>query len=213
MSEDQHITEVAGTGVPIPGDDIDTDQILPARFMKEVTFDNMAEYLFYDARRDDDGGERSDGSRASSDDEFNDHPLNRFEGASIAVVNTNFGCGSSREHAPQAMMRWGVDGVVGESFAEIFADNCKSLGIPAITAGHEDVVALQEWIEANPDGEVEIDVEEETVTYGETVIHGEVDDAMQEALVDGIWDTTALMYSNLSKVERTAAELPYVEAA
>ena len=217
MSEDQHITEVAGTGVPIPGDDIDTDQILPARFMKEVTFDNMAEYLFYDARRDDDGGERSDGSRASSDDEsdgeFNDHPLNRFEGASIAVVNSNFGCGSSREHAPQAMMRWGVDGVVGESFAEIFADNCKSLGIPAITAGHEDVVALQEWIEVNPDGEVEIDVEKETVTYGETVIHGEVDDAMQEALVDGIWDTTALMYSNLSKVERTAAELPYIEAA
>ena len=215
MSEDQHITEVAGTGVPIPGDDIDTDQILPARFMKEVTFDNMAEYLFYDARRDDDGGERSDGSRASSDDEsdgeFNDHPLNRFEGASIAVVNTNFGCGSSREHAPQAMMRWGVDGVVGESFAEIFADNCKSLGIPAITASHEDVVALQGWIEDNPDGEVEIDVEEETVTYGDQVVHGEVDDAMQEALVDGIWDTTALMYSNLSKVERTAAELPYVE--
>jgi 3-isopropylmalate/(R)-2-methylmalate dehydratase small subunit len=211
MADDQHIKEVAGAGVPIPGDDIDTDQILPARFMKEVTFDNMAEYLFYDARRDEDGGERSDGSRASSDDEFNDHPLNRFEGASIAVVNTNFGCGSSREHAPQAMMRWGVDGVVGESFAEIFADNCKSLGIPAITASHEEVVALQEWIEDNPDGEVEIDVEEETVTYGDTVVRGEVDDAMQEALVEGIWDTTALMYSNLSKVERTAADLPYVE--
>jgi 3-isopropylmalate/(R)-2-methylmalate dehydratase small subunit len=109
------------------------------------------------------------------------------------------------------MMRWGVDGVVGESFAEIFADNCKSLGIPAITASHEDVVALQGWIEDNPDGEVEIDVEDETVTYGDQVVHGEVDDAMQEALVDGIWDTTALMYSNLSKVERTAAELPYVE--
>jgi len=198
--DEQHITEVAGTGVPIPGDDIDTDQILPARFMKEVTFDNMAEYLFYDARRDDDGN-------------FNDHPLNRFEGASIAVVNTNFGCGSSREHAPQAMMRWGVDGVVGESFAEIFADNCKSLGIPAVTASHEEVVALQEWIEANPDGDIGIDVEAETVTYGDQVIHGEVDDAMQEALVDGIWDTTALMYSNLSKVERTAVELPYVEEA
>jgi len=198
MTDDQHITEVSGTGVPIPGNDIDTDQILPARFMKEVTFDNMADYLFYDARRDDDG-------------EFDDHPLNRFEGANIAVVNKNFGCGSSREHAPQAMMRWGIDGVVGESFAEIFADNCKSLGIPAITASHEEVVALQEWIEDNPDGEVEIDVEEETVTYGDTVVRGEVDDAMQEALVEGIWDTTALMYSNLSKVERTAADLPYVE--
>ncbi len=197
MSEDNHITEVGGTGVPIPGDDIDTDQILPARFMKEVTFDNMADYLFYDARRDD-------------ADEFNDHPLNRFEGANIAVVNKNFGCGSSREHAPQAMMRWGVDGVVGESFAEIFADNCKSLGIPAITASYEEVTDLQEWIEANPDGTVEIDVEAETVTYGETVIEGEIDNSMKEALIEGIWDTTALMYSNLSKVEETASKLPYV---
>jgi 3-isopropylmalate/(R)-2-methylmalate dehydratase small subunit len=199
MSDDQHITRVAGTGVPIPGDDIDTDQILPARFMKEVTFDNMAEYLFYDARRDGDG-------------DLNDHPLNRFDGASIAVVNTNFGCGSSREHAPQAMMRWGVDGVVGESFAEIFQDNCKSLGIPAITASHEEVTALQEWIEANPDGEIGIDVEAEAVRYDDTVIEGEIDHAMKEALVDGVWDTTALMYSNLSKVERTAAALPYVPA-
>jgi 3-isopropylmalate/(R)-2-methylmalate dehydratase small subunit len=195
---DQHITDVSGTGVPIPGDDVDTDQILPAKFMKEVTFDNMADYLFYDARRDDDG-------------EFNDHPLNRFEGASIAVVNSNFGCGSSREHAPQAMMRWGIDGVVGESYAEIFRDNCKSLGIPAVTTDHETVVELQEWIEANPDGDVEIDVEDETVTYGDTVIDVDVDDAMREALVEGIWDTTALMYSNRSKVDETVADLPYVE--
>ncbi|MDB2282839.1 3-isopropylmalate dehydratase small subunit [Halorubrum ezzemoulense] len=196
--DDQHITEVSGTGVPIPGDDVDTDQILPAQFMKEVTFDNMADYLFYDARRDEDG-------------EFNDHPLNRFEGASIAVVNSNFGCGSSREHAPQAMMRWGVDGVVGESYAEIFRDNCKSLGIPAVTADHETVVELQEWIEANPDGDIEVDVEGETVTYDDTVIDVEVDDAMREALVEGIWDTTALMYSNRSKVDETVADLPYVE--
>ena len=197
-ADDQHITDVSGTGVPIPGDDVDTDQILPAKFMKEVTFDNMADYLFYDARRDDDG-------------EFNDHPLNRFEGASIAVVNSNFGCGSSREHAPQAMMRWGVDGVVGESYAEIFRDNCKSLGIPAVTADHETVVELQEWIEANPDGHIDIDVEHETVTYGDTVIDVDVDDAMREALVEGIWDTTALMYSNRSKVDETVADLPYVE--
>ncbi|PSQ33320.1 3-isopropylmalate dehydratase small subunit [Halobacteriales archaeon SW_10_68_16] len=199
MADDQHITEVGGTGVPIPGDDIDTDQILPARFLKEVTFENMAEYLFYDVRRDEEG-------------EFNDHPLNRFDGASIAVVNSNFGCGSSREHAPQAMMRWGIDGVVGESFAEIFRDNCKSLGIPAITASHEEVTALQEWIEANPDGEIEIDVEAEKVRYDGTTVEGHIDHAMKEALVDGIWDTTALMYSNLAKVERTAAALPYVES-
>jgi len=199
MTPENHITEVSGTGVPIPGDDIDTDQILPARFMKEVTFDNMADYLFYDARRDSDG-------------EFNDHPLNRFEGASIAVINSNFGCGSSREHAPQAMMRWGVDGIVGESYAEIFRDNCKSLGIPAVTTDHETVVELQEWIEANPDGEVDIDVKNEEVTYGDTTIDVDIDHAMKEALVEGIWDTTALMYSNKSKVEATVGELPYVES-
>ena len=197
MTAENHITEVGGTGVPIPGDDIDTDQILPARFMKEVTFDNMADYLFYDARRD--------------DGEFNDHPLNRFDGASIAVINSNFGCGSSREHAPQAMMRWGVDGIVGESYAEIFRDNCKSLGIPAVTTDHETVVELQEWIEDNPDGKIDIDVENEEVSYGDTTIDVEIDDAMKEALVEGIWDTTALMYSNRSKVEETTADLPYVE--
>jgi 3-isopropylmalate/(R)-2-methylmalate dehydratase small subunit len=196
VDAENHITEVGGTGVPIPGDDVDTDQILPARFMKEVTFENMADYLFYDARRDDDGG-------------FNDHPLNRFEGANVAVVNSNFGCGSSREHAPQAMMRWGVDGVVGESFAEIFRDNCKSLGIPAVTVDHETVTRLQGWIEDNPDGHVHIDVENEVVTYGDTTVDVDIDDAMQEALVEGIWDTTALMYSNMSKVEATVADLPY----
>jgi 3-isopropylmalate/(R)-2-methylmalate dehydratase small subunit len=199
MSDDQRITAVGGTGVPIPGDDIDTDQILPARFMKEVTFDNMAEYLFYDARRNEDGS-------------LNDHPLNRFEGASIAVVNQNFGCGSSREHAPQAMMRWGVDGVVGESFAEIFRDNCKSLGIPTVTADHEAVVALQRWLETNSDGEVEINIEGGTVSYDGRTVEGHIDDAMQAALLDGIWNTTALMYSNRSKVERTVAGLPYVES-
>ncbi|MES3517408.1 MAG: 3-isopropylmalate dehydratase small subunit [Natronomonas sp.] len=199
MADDQHITEVSGSGVPIEGNDVDTDQILPAKFMKEVTFDRMDEYLFYDARRNDDGS-------------YNDHPLNVYDDASIAVVNKNFGCGSSREHAPQAMMRWGIDGVVGESFAEIFRDNCKSLGIPAVTADQATVQTLQSWIEDNPDGDIEIDVEDSVVRYDGREIDVEIDDAMQEALVEGIWDTTALMYSNLSKVEATTAELPYVES-
>jgi 3-isopropylmalate/(R)-2-methylmalate dehydratase small subunit len=197
--EEMQVTDVSGTGVPIPGDDIDTDQILPARFMKEVTFDNMADYLFYDARRDEDG-------------EMNDHPLNRFEGASIAVLNSNFGCGSSREHAPQAMMRWGIDGIVAESYAEIFRDNCKSLGIPAVTADHETVATLQEWIEDNPEGDIDIDVENETVHYDDRTIDVDIDTAMKEALVEGIWDTTALMYSNRPDVEETADQLPYVES-
>lgn len=197
-SESLAVTTVTGPGVPIRGDDIDTDQILPARFMKEVTFESMDDYLFYDARRDEDG-------------ELNDHPINVHSGANIAVVNDNFGCGSSREHAPQAMMRWGIDGVVGESFAEIFKDNCKSLGIPAVTTDHETVSKLQDWIEANPEESVTIDVENAVVGYNDTEIDVHIDQAMQEALVEGIWDTTTLMYSNLSKVEQTAADLPYVD--
>jgi len=193
------VKRVAGTGVPIRGDDIDTDRILPARFMKEVTFDNMADYLFYDARRDDDG-------------EFNDHPLNEFTGANILIVNQNFGCGSSREHAPQALLRWGIEGVVGESFAEIFRDNCKSLGMPAVTADHETVTELQSFVEANPDAGIEIDVAKQRVTCDAREIDVDIDDAMREALVEGIWDTTTLMRSNLDLVHRTAGDLPYVDS-
>jgi 3-isopropylmalate/(R)-2-methylmalate dehydratase small subunit len=199
MGDDTYeVRRIAGTGVPIRGDDIDTDQILPARFMKEVTFDNMADYLFYDARRDDDG-------------ELNDHPLNEYRGANILVVNQNFGCGSSREHAPQALMRWGIEGVVGESFAEIFRDNCKSLGIPAVTADHETVTDLQSFIEEVSDAGIEIDVERARVTFDGEEIDVDIDPAMQEALVEGIWDTTTLMRNNLDLVHKTAATLPYVE--
>jgi 3-isopropylmalate/(R)-2-methylmalate dehydratase small subunit len=109
------------------------------------------------------------------------------------------------------MMRWGIDGVVGESFAEIFRDNCKSIGIPAVTADGATVAALQEWVREHPDGEVEIDVEDSVVRYGGREVAVDIDGAMREALVEGIWDTTALMYSNLAKVESTAADLPYVD--
>ncbi|WP_290819244.1 3-isopropylmalate dehydratase small subunit 2 [Halovivax sp.] len=196
--EELQVRRVGGTGVPIRGDDVDTDQILPARFLKEVTFENMADYLFYDARRDEDGT-------------LNDHPLNRFEGARIMVVNDNFGCGSSREHAPQAIDRWGIDGIVGESFAEIFQGNCESLGLPAATADPDEVAALQDWIDEHPDGEIALDVEEETLSYGDRTVAVEIDDAMREALVEGIWDTTALMRSNLDATRETAAKLPYVD--
>ena len=199
MVDEMAVRRVAGTGVPLRGDDVDTDQIIPARFLKSTTWEGLGEYAFYDARRNDDGSP-------------DDHPFNEYKGASVLVVNDNFGCGSSREHAPRALARWGVEAIVGESFAEIFADNCKSLGIPAATTDYETVTEIQEWIEANPDGDIEIDVEEETVTYGEQTVAVDIDDAMQEALVEGIWDTTQLMYSNMSKVEQTVAELPYVES-
>ena len=194
------VSEVAGTGVPIRGNDIDTDQIIPARFMKVVTFDGLGQFAFFDQRFDD-------------DDDPKEHPMNedRFSDANVMVVNDNFGCGSSREHAPQALMRWGIDAFIGESFAEIFAGNCLALGMPTVTADHETIADLQDWVEANPDDEIDIDVAGETVTYGDRTVDVTVDDAQRKALVEGIWDTTALMSANENEIERAAQSLPYVQ--
>ncbi|GAB7008551.1 3-isopropylmalate dehydratase small subunit [Halorubrum trueperi] len=195
----EKVTEVVGTGIPVRGNDIDTDQIIPARFLKVVTFDGLGQFAFFDLRFDDDDNEK-------------DHPFNeeRYQGANVLVVNGNFGCGSSREHAPQALMRWGIDAVVGESFAEIFAGNCLALGIPTVTADQESIEALQDYVEANPDANVDIDVAAETIAYDDTVIDATVHDAQRKALVEGVWDTTALMGANAGAVRETARSLPYV---
>ncbi|AAV45385.1 3-isopropylmalate dehydratase small subunit [Haloarcula quadrata] len=191
---------VEGSGIPIHGNDIDTDQIIPARFMKVVTFDGLGEFAFFDLRFDDEDNEK-------------DHPFNeeRFQDSNVMVVNNNFGCGSSREHAPQALMRWGIDAIIGEGFAEIFAGNCLALGIPTVTADHETINALQQWVDDNPDGEIEVDVRAETVTYGDNEINVSVDRAQREALVEGNWDTTALMKANKNAIEETASQLPYLD--
>jgi 3-isopropylmalate/(R)-2-methylmalate dehydratase small subunit len=190
---------VEGTGIPIRGNDIDTDQIIPARFMKVVTFDGLGEFAFFDLRFDDEDNQK-------------DHPMNeeRFGDANVMVVNANFGCGSSREHAPQALMRWGIDAIIGESFAEIFAGNCLALGIPTVTADHETINELQQWVDDNPDGKLEVDVAAETVRYGDEEVSVAVDDAQRQALVEGIWDTTALMKANENAIQATADSLPYV---
>ncbi|ERH04308.1 MAG: 3-isopropylmalate dehydratase, small subunit [uncultured archaeon A07HR60] len=197
-SESMAVTAVSGGGVPIRGEDIDTDQILPARFLKEVTFENMGEYAFHDARYNDEG-------------DLTNHPLNTYDG-NVLVVNDNFGCGSSREHAPQGLMRWGIDAIVGESFAEIFADNCKSLGIPTLTAPRGPVTELQSFIEASPSAEVTVDVTTGTVAFDDGHIDAEIDTAAQEALLKGVYDTTAVMYANRETARETAADLPYVDA-
>jgi len=191
---------VEGSGIPIRGNDIDTDQIIPARFMKVVTFDGLGEFAFFDLRFDDEDNEK-------------DHPFNeeRFQDSNVMVVNNNFGCGSSREHAPQALMRWGIDAIIGEGFAEIFAGNCLALGIPTVTADHETINALQQWVDDNPDGDIEVDVRAETVTYGDNEINVSVDRAQREALVEGNWDTTALMKANKNAIEGTASQLPYLD--
>ena len=191
------VRRVAGTGVPLPGDDVDTDQIVPARFLKAVTFDEMGEYVFYDERAAADG----------------DHPFDRpaYQGARVLVVGDNFGCGSSREHAPQALLRWGVRGIVGVSFAEIFADNCSSLGVPTVTADRETVDDLRAFVRANPDAGVEIDVVEERVVYDGREAPVGIDASARAALVDGQWDTTTMMRANLEAARETAAALPYTE--
>jgi len=193
------VEHVSGSGIPVRGNDIDTDQIIPARFMKVVTFDGLGEFAFFDLR-------------FTEDDEEKDHPFNepQYQDANVLVVNSNFGCGSSREHAPQALMRWGIDAVVGESFAEIFAGNCLALGIPTVTADHETINALQQWVTDNPDGDIEVDVAAEVVRYGGDEVSVSVDDAQRKALVEGIWDTTALMKANQNAIAETAANLPYV---
>ena len=194
------VESVTGTGIPVRGNDIDTDQIIPARFMKVVTFEGLGEFAFFDQRYDE-------------DDEPKDHSFNdeRFHGANVLIVNANFGCGSSREHAPQALKRWGIDAVVGESFAEIFAGNCLALGIPTVTASPEAIGALQAHVEENPATWIEVDVERETVRYGDTAVDTRVDTAQREALVEGNWDTTTLLGANPDEVKETAASLPYVD--
>lgn len=193
------VERVRGTAVPVRGNDIDTDQIIPARFLKVVTFEGLGQFAFFDQRY--------------VDDEPTDHPFNdeRYHGASVLVVNANFGCGSSREHAPQALKRWGVEAVVGESFADIFAGNCLALGIPTLTASPQAVEALQDHVESNPATPVEVDVADGTVAYEDIEVDATVDPAQRRALVEGEWDTTAMLGANPDEVAETAASLPYVD--
>ena len=206
------VESVSGTGVPVRGNDIDTDQIIPARFLKVVTFDGLGQFAFHDVRFTDSVApeEQRDGGGETAG--VKDHPFNedRFRDASVLVVNSNFGCGSSREHAPQALKRWGIDAIVGESFAEIFAGNCLALGVPTVTASADEIEALQNYVDANPDAEISVDVADETVAYGDREVDATVDDAQRKALVEGVWDTTALLKSNAETVRKTAESLPYV---
>jgi len=171
------ITSVSGRGVHVPGADIDTDRIIPARFMKCVTFDGLGEFAFYDVRKHEDGTDRV-------------HPLNdpRFAGASVLLAGPNFGCGSSREHAPQALYRFGFRTVIAESFAEIFFGNCATLGIPCVMGTADQINALAAAIEANPALEITVNVEKLTVSYGDQSFPVTTTASAREALISGKWD-------------------------
>ena len=195
------VTQVSGRAVFILGADIDTDRIIPARFMKCVTFDGLGEFAFYDVRFDSETGEKTD------------HPLNdpRFEGASILLAGVNFGCGSSREHAPQSLKKFGFNGVVAESFAEIFFGNSTTLAMPCVIASAADIAALRDAVENDPATTVTIDVDALRVrSSGGLDFAVTMPDSARDALVSGRWDPIQELLDSESAIEAKARELHYV---
>jgi len=195
------ITSLTGRGVFVPGADIDTDRIIPARFMKCITFDGLGEFAFYDERK------KADGSNKP-------HPLNdpRFAGASVLISGSNFGCGSSREHAPQSLYRFGFRAVLAESFAEIFFGNSITLGMPCMTLSRDDLLKLAAIIEKDPTAEIAIDVQNRKVTCSGQAFTAGLPHSAHEALVTGRWDAIADLLEGLPEVAKTAKSLAYVNA-
>jgi 3-isopropylmalate/(R)-2-methylmalate dehydratase small subunit len=197
----EKITSRTGRGVYVPGNDIDTDRIIPARFMKCVTFDGLGEFLFYDVRKNTDGSDKT-------------HPLNdpRFKGATILLSGLNFGCGSSREHAPQAIQKYGFKAVIAEGFAEIFFGNCTTLGIPCAVASRADIAKIAAAVEANPQLEVTIDVAKQEIRFGRDSVKAVIRDSARDALVNGRWDAIGELLDGLPSAKSAAAKLPYMAA-
>ena len=194
----QNVTQVTGRAVHLPGDDVDTDRIIPARFMKCITFDGLGEYLFHDVRFTEDG-------------ERKEHNLNdpRFEGASIMLCGSNFGCGSSREHAPQSLCRAGFRGLVAGNFAEIFFGNSTSLGMPCVSASKEDRDKIVSAVEANPQLEVTIDLVDRQVRFGEDSVPCEIREGARDSLLNGRFDPLDELLEGNEQVDAVAQRLTY----
>ncbi len=201
MPKESVIASVRGRGLPLPGNDIDTDRIIPARFMKCVTFDGLGEYAFYDARHDGEGRPIA-------------HPMNegRYAGASILLVGRNFGCGSSREHAPQALFRAGIRGLIGVSFADIFAGNCAQVGMVAVEADEAEVERLSSLASESPQMEILIDLERmEALTEG-YAFPVRMPESRRRNFLAGEWDSAATLLANQASAAATAMRLPYLAA-
>jgi len=196
------ITSVAGRAVPVMGNDIDTDRIIPARFMKCVTFDGLGEFLFNDVRKDPKTGE------------ITNHPLNdaRYQGATILLSGANFGCGSSREHAPQAIQKYGFKAIIAESYAEIFFGNSTTLGMPCVTAAREDIAKIAAAVEKDPKTEVVIDLVKLEVRFAGQSVKIAQRESARDALVNGRWDAIGELLEGLPAVKTTATKLPYLAA-
>jgi 3-isopropylmalate/(R)-2-methylmalate dehydratase small subunit len=189
------ITRVQGRGIPLRGNDVDTDRIMPARFLRAVSWDGLERHLFED-------------DRAARPD----HPFNntRYEGASVLVVNANFGCGSSREHAPQGLARAGIRAIVGESFGDIFQGNALMLGIPCFAADAASIGQLQTVIEKTPAAEIQAEVETGVVTAGDLMLTTTLPAGVRDALLSGQWNPTAMLLEASDAVRVVAARLPYL---
>lgn len=199
MISDLVKTSISGTVIPIEGNDIDTDRIVPARFLKDITFEKMGDYLFRDVRYD-------------AANNLIPHPLNNpiYKGASIMLVQNNFGCGSSREHAPQAIARHGITALVGLSFAEIFSGNCKVLGIPTVTVSKPDSDQLFALVTASPSLILTIDLAACTLSFGSSFtcdIH--LNDAVRNAFLQGTWNDLILLKQNMPLTNELSSRLPY----
>ena len=192
------ITHITGRAIPMVGEDIDTDRIIPARFLKEITFENMGKYAFYDARFDAEG-------------HILDHPFNdpRFQGGCILVAGRNFGCGSSREHAPQALKRYGIQAVLAPSFAEIFRGNCKAIGVVTMSTSESAIAALQAAILANPEMTISLDLAQREVRTGDMTLSVDVPDSHRQAFLSGTWESIGLLKANMPLVSEKDRRLPY----
>ena len=193
------ITHITGKGVYVAGQDIDTDRIIPARYMKVVTFDGLGEFMFRDVRFDEAGNKT-------------EHVLNdpAYADATIMIVNGNFGCGSSREHAPQAIRRAGFKAIIGESFAEIFFGNSTTLGMPCIEADKEHIIQIAAVIEQEPNTEIAIDLDNELVTFSDKTVPVRIKSTAKSALTQGRWDPIIELIENDKAIAKTAEALPYV---
>jgi 3-isopropylmalate/(R)-2-methylmalate dehydratase small subunit len=197
----EKITRVAGRAVNVPGNDIDTDRIIPARYLKCVTFDGLGEFLFYDVRKNADGSDKP-------------HPLNeaRHKGATILLSGANFGCGSSREHAPQALQKYGIRGVIAEGFAEIFHGNSTTLGMPCVTASREDIARIAAAVEADPKTEVVIDLVNLKILFGGQSVPATLRESARDALVNGRWDPIGELLEGATSAAKVAGGLRYMSA-
>lgn len=190
------VQSISGRAIPLVGNDIDTDRIIPARFLRCVTFDGLGAQVFADDR-----------TQLNGQHSF-DQP--QYQGARLLVVNRNFGCGSSREHAPQAIAKWGIQALVGESFAEIFFGNCVAMGIPCVTAAPQDIQTLQTWIEANPEMPITLDLNAMQVTFGDQAIAVAMGEGARRMFVDGTWDACGQLVAQADPIRQTAEKLPYI---